>query len=122
MNTPVIKINDKEFPLATNLRVAYRVQGQHNHKPYTAVFQSIGDMTIEEQIDIIYAAFTVANPEMALTMTQKNFLNYCLDNFNLKEVMTMLTGVIKGITGKDEESEDNESGDGIDSTNDEGNL
>ena len=117
MNAPVIKINDKEFPLATNLRVAYKVQGQHNHKPYTAVFQSIGDMTIEDQIDILYAAFTVANPDMALTMTQKNFLNYCLDNF--KEVMKMLTGVIKGITGKDEESEDNESSD---DANDEGNL
>ena len=122
MNAPVIKINDKEFPLATNLRVAYKVQGQHNHKPYTAVFQSIGDMAIEEQIDIIYAAFTVANPDMALTMTQKNFLNYCLDNFNLREVMGMLTGVIKGITGKDEESEDGEDNESSDDANDEGNL
>lgn len=122
MNAPVIKINDKEFPLATNLRVAYKVQSQHNHKPYTAVFQSIGDMAIEEQIDILYAAFTVANPDMALTMTQKNFLNYCLDNFNLKEVMKMLTGVIKGITGKDEESEDSEDNESSDDVSDEGNL
>lgn len=122
MNAPVIKINDKEFPLATNLRVAYKVQGQHNHKPYTAVFQSIGDMAIEEQIDILYAAFTVANPDMALTMTQKNFLNYCLDNFNLKEVMGMLTGVIKGITGQDEESEDSEDNESSDDANNEGNL
>ena len=109
MSTPVININDKEFPLATNLRVAYKVQNQHNHKPYTAVFQSIGDMTIEDQINIIYAAFTVANPNMEMTMTQKNFLDYCLDNFNLNEVMKMLTGIIQGITGQsnsDEKSED----------------
>lgn len=109
MSNPIITLNGQDFPLATNLRVAYKVQGQHNHKPYTEVFQSIGDMTIEQQIDILFAAFSVANPDVAITMNQKNFLNYCLDNFNLKTVMKMLTQVIKGITGEDEVSTDEAS-------------
>ena len=43
-----------DFPLATTLRVAYNVQGQHNHKPYTEVFKDIGDMTVEDQLGIIW--------------------------------------------------------------------
>ena len=29
----------RDVDLATTLRVAYQVQGQHNHKPYAEVFQ-----------------------------------------------------------------------------------
>ena len=49
-----------DFPLATTLRVAYNVQGQHNHKPYTEVFKDIGDMTVEDQLGIIYCSFKCA--------------------------------------------------------------
>ena len=34
-------INGTEYSLGTTLRVAYKVQGQHNHKPYTEVFQLV---------------------------------------------------------------------------------
>lgn len=27
-----------EYPLAANLRVAYKLQGSNNHKPYTQIF------------------------------------------------------------------------------------
>lgn len=33
----IIKLNGTEYPLATTLRVAYKIQGQHNHKAYSKI-------------------------------------------------------------------------------------
>ena len=101
-------INGTEYPLATTLRVAYKVQGQHNHAPYTQVFEKLGEMTLEDQIGILYAAFEVANPEQAKFITKKAFLDEYLDNYNLTEVMDQLKAVVEGIMGKklDTPSED----------------
>ena len=69
-------INGVEYPLATTLRVAYLVQGQHNHKPYAEVFKDIGDMTIEDQIGIIYCAFKCANADSTVVIPKQSFIDY----------------------------------------------
>lgn len=102
-------INGAEYPLSTTLRVAYKVQGQHNHKPYTEVFKGMGDMTLEQQINILYASFQCANPEQAKFITAQVFLDYYLDNYNLKVVMDQLQAVIEGIMGTELESQDKTS-------------
>lgn len=94
-----VTINGVDYPLATTLRVAYKVQGQHNHKPYSKVFSEIGDMTLEDQIGILYAAFQVANPEVS--MKQDQFLNHYLDQYNLKVLMDQVKDVIQGIMGSE---------------------
>lgn len=94
-----IKLKDREYNLASTLRVAYKVQGQHNHAPYSKVFEKLGEMTLEEQIDILYAAFEVANPDEAKFINHKVFLDEYLDNYTLSEVMNQLQEVIKGIMG-----------------------
>ena len=93
------KINGTEYDLSTTLRVAYKVQGQHNHKSYTEVFKGLGDMTLEQQINILYASFQCANPEAAKEITSQKFLDYYLDNYNLKIVMDQLQAVVQGIMG-----------------------
>lgn len=101
------KINGTEYDLSTTLRVAYKVQGQHNHKSYTEVFKGLGDMTLEQQINILYASFQCANPEAAKDITSQKFLDYYLDNYNLKIVMDQLQAVVQGIMGtEDEEGSD----------------
>ena len=102
-------INGTEYSLSTTLRVAYKVQGQHNHKPYTEVFQGLGDMTLEQQINILYASFQCANPEAAKEITSQKFLDYYLDNYNLKIVMDQLQAVVKGIMGTEDEDMGNAS-------------
>lgn len=98
----VINIMGVEYPLASTLRVAYKVQGQHNHKPYSEVFSGIGKMPLEQQINILYAAFQIANPEAAQTITQQKFLDYCLDNFKLKPMLETIGELVKNIMGADE--------------------
>lgn len=100
-------IDGQEYPLATTLRVAYEVQGQHNHKPYAEVFKDIGNMGVEQQIDILFAAFKCANGDMVKNkeMTQTKFREYYLDNCNLKDLMDQLQAIVKGIMGEDEDSE-----------------
>lgn len=93
----IVSINGVDYPLATTLRVAYKVQGQHNHKAYSKVFAEIGDMSLEEQIGILFAAFQVANPEVKLTQSQ--FLDHYLDTYNLKVLMDQVKEVIQGIMG-----------------------
>lgn len=99
------KINGTEYELSTTLRVAYKVQGQHNHKPYTEVFRNLGDMSLEQQINILYAAFQCANPQVCAKITAQVFLDYYLDNYTLKAVMQQLQAVVKGIMGEMDEAE-----------------
>jgi hypothetical protein len=102
-------INGAEYELATSLRVAYKVQGQHNHKPYSEVFSNIGQMKIEDQIGILYAAFECANPNEANKIKRQDFLDAYLDTYNLKTMMEHIQGVIKGIMGEDFFEENEES-------------
>ena len=94
-------INNTEYELSTSLRVAYNIQGCHNHKPYAEVFKNIGDMPLEKQIEILFESFKIANPEVAVTFNKIAFQNYYLDNFKLKQVMDQLQAVIQGIMGDD---------------------
>lgn len=104
-----VKINGVEYSLANTLRVAYKIQGQHNHKPYTEVFKSIGEMHLEDQIGILYAAFECANPNEASKIKRQDFLDAYLDTYNLKTMMEHIQGVIKGIMGEDFFEENEES-------------
>ena len=98
-----VTIKGVEYGLATTLRVAYKVQGQHNHTPYSKVFADIGDMKIEDQIGILFCAFQVGNPDVL--MPKQTFVDYYLDNMNLKQIMDQLKAVIQEITGFEEEPE-----------------
>lgn len=95
-----ITINGKQFLLSSRLRVAYKIQGMNNHKPYTEVFKDMGEQTLEKQIELLYAAFADANPDYAREMNQQKFLDYYLDNYTLSDVMEQLRCVIEGIMGK----------------------
>lgn len=93
-------IKGVEYVLATTLRVAYKVQGQHNHMAYSKVFAEIGDMCIEDQIGILFCAFQVGNPDVL--MSKQTFVDYYLDSMNLKQIMDQLKAVIQKITGFEE--------------------
>lgn len=95
-----ININGTEYELSSRLRVAYKIQGMNNHKPYTDVFKEMGEQTLEKQIEVLYAAFADANPQEAKEITQQKFLDYYLDNYTLSDVMDQLQHVIEGIMGK----------------------
>lgn len=109
LKKPVIQIDGVDYPLATTLRVAYKIQGMNEHKPYSQVFQDLAEMTVEKQIDIVYAAFTCANSEHSSIMDNQQFRDYCFDHMNLKDLMDILQQVVKAILGDDEDT--NNSGD-----------
>lgn len=96
----IIKLNGTEYPLATTLRVAYKIQGQHNHKAYSKIFSEVGDMSLEDQIGLLYAAFQIANPEVKIL--QQAFLDNYLDNYNLKVLMDQIKELIQGIMGTEQ--------------------
>lgn len=97
-----ITLNGFEYELACNLRVAYAVQNQHNHKAYSEILSNVGKMTLEEQLDVLYAAFSVGNKEAAKTITKEAFRSYFLDDpeFNVYKLINLLKQVIAGIMGK----------------------
>lgn len=90
-----IQVGERELQLATNLRVAFKVQGQHNHKPYMEIFREMSGMKLENQIKILYAAYQVQNGESAMTETE--FMNMMFDNFNLADLMILLGDLVNGI-------------------------
>lgn len=95
-------IHGTEYSLNSTLRVAYEIQGLNGHKPYLEIFQGIDKMLIEKQIEILYVAFKLDNPEVAKTMPFQMFLSYYLENFTLKQVMDQLSQIVKAIMGEDE--------------------
>ena len=97
-----IKLKANEYPLACNLRVAYVLQNQHNHESYSSILSRVGEMPLEQQIDVIYAAFQIANPETAKTFTREMFRMYVLDHdeFNASVVLNIIKDIISGILGK----------------------
>ena len=100
----------REFEMSTTLRVAYEVQGQHNHKPYAEIFKDMGEAPVEDQIGVIYASFLCANREYAKDqgITRKVFTEAYLDTYNLKALMDHLKELIDGIFGGIEEEEEKE--------------
>lgn len=103
-----ITIRGNEYELATTLRVAYNIQGQHNHRSYIEIFEDIDKMTLEQQIGIVYASFQAANPDSSKLIKQSDFLNEFLDNYNLTELMKYVKDIIAGIMGKDLEDDNPE--------------
>ena len=97
-----INLNGNEYPLACNLRVAYALQNQHNHESYSSILSRVGEMPLEQQIDVVYAAFQIANPETAKTFTREMFRTYVLDNdeFNASVILSIIKDIISGILGK----------------------
>ena len=88
-----------EYELATTLRVAYKLQGYNNHKSYLEIFQNIGEMTLEKQIEILYTAFEVANPSEIDRWNKTTFLNCVLDNYNASQMLHLIEGVTTAIMG-----------------------
>lgn len=106
----IIEINGTCYPLASNLMVAYKVQGQHNHKSYMEIFQNMDTLTLEQQIGIVYAAFQVANPTEAKMITQQVMFNSIVNDssFNVKKLLDKIKFILSGILGKnlDEAADD----------------
>lgn len=98
MKTVEIQLGEETFKLATTLRVAYVLQNMNNHKPYLDIFQDLDKMTLEKQIEFLYAAYTIGEPEGSLSKEQ--FLNLCLDYLDVNEVMQHISKIIEGVTGK----------------------
>lgn len=108
---PTININGEDFQLATTLRVAFKIQGQNEHKPYARIFQELTELPVEKQIDMLYASFICANPEQTKVMTDKEFRDYCFDNMTIKDLMELLQQVIKGIMGISDDAENSKDSD-----------
>ena len=99
MKTFTLTVGSKKYELSTSLRVAYVLQGMNNHKPYLEIFQNLDKMAIEQQIKFLYAAYSVAAKD-AVVVDEDVFINECLDNLTLQEVLGAVQQLISGITGK----------------------
>lgn len=122
MNMITRKIGDEEFNFATTLRVAYKIQGYNNHTSYTKIFREITEATVEKQVEILYAAFQIAEPVKSLSYKQQDFLAFVLDNCSTRELMSVLTDILMGITGATEADIDDEDDEDEDETSDDGEI
>jgi hypothetical protein len=98
-----MQLGNQTYNLASTLRVAYAIQGQHNHKSYLDIFKEIGSMPIEQQIGITYAAY-ISHPDQReldkeKLLKESQFRELVLDEYNLKELMEILQELIAGMMG-----------------------
>lgn len=76
-----------DYEMKDTLRVCYAIQASNNHKPYKQVFEEMGDMPIESQIDVLYASFNLANPGVAKS---QEFRDYVMDEMGLNKFQETL--------------------------------
>lgn len=107
-----LKIFGEDFELSTKLRVAYKLQEANNHKPYTKIFEDLGEMPLEKQIQFVWISFNIANPNMmsittpGAIMKEQEFRDAVLDGeTNLDDLLEAMKKIIDGIMyqGKTEE-------------------
>lgn len=103
MKNPEIVIKGVTYPLATTLRVAYKIQGMNDHKPYLELFQDLPNMPVEKQVEFIYAAFECANPGK---FTVVEFSDCLMDTMNVSDMLDTLRAITNGIMGVDEDEKD----------------
>lgn len=115
MNEFGIQIDGTFYEYASTLRVAYDLQGQFNHKPYMEVFSGMSEMKVEDQLKVLYTAFKVGNPDVAIDITFTKFMNYYFDNFNLKNLLDDIKLFSARMLGKDslDDEEDSKGKTGI---------
>lgn len=107
-----LTLGGKTYTLAANLRVAYNVQGQHNHRSYMEIFKEVDSMPIEDQIGIIYEAAKVGSN--GNVPSRADFLSAYLDdpNASIVNMMKTLKQIYEGIVGQKleapEENTDNQ--------------
>lgn len=78
-----IDYKGNSYVLATSLRVAYRLQQVHNHKPYTEIFSEFSKLTLERQIELLWISMEIGNPGVA---ELKEFTDYVLDNWGMDKL------------------------------------
>lgn len=83
-----------EYTLSDTLRVAYRLQTMHKHESYVNIFEKMGRMPIEKQLQFIYISFDIANPNVA---KESEFIDWCLDNMGLEQIAGCIESIIDGI-------------------------
>lgn len=91
----VIKYDGIEYEVSCSLRVAYTIQSRFNHQSYMKIFQNIQDMKLEEQIRMLYIAFSLKNPDVC---SEQAFLDYVLDNWNLNLTTRKVAELVENIT------------------------
>lgn len=74
----------------------------------------MGDFPVEKQIQMLFAAFDIANPGVA---TFQEFLDYCLDTYGLDEFMNSLEELMddlmyKGVPVEERSSKKSETAGG----------
>lgn len=111
MKNPEIVIKGATYPLSTTLRVAYKIQGMNDHKPYLELFQDLPNLPVEKQIEFIYAAFECANPGK---FTAGEFSDYLMDTMNVSSMLDTLRAITNGIMGVSDEEDNNKESKPVD--------
>lgn len=61
----LFRVDDKEYAVATSLRVAYDIE-KNNKKKIKEIMAHADDMSLDEILNFIYNGFKIENPEISL--------------------------------------------------------
>ena len=98
-----MKLGGEVLELDTSLRVAYKVQGQHNKKAYGEVFANVPRLPLEEQIGILYTAYSVTHDGKP-PLGKQEFFDAVLKEYGVVKMTKLLSDLVEGImcAGMDE--------------------
>ena len=94
-------LNGQILYLEANLRVAYQLQNQENHKPYQEILQSVDTMPLEKQVGILYQAYKVGLHSNSEPMKFEVFFDSFLEEYKVVHLMEFIKKIISGILGKE---------------------
>lgn len=91
----ILRVGNNEYELATTLRVVYKLREIAGAKSLQAAVNSIQDLDLDGQLELLYAAHVAATP--SVVATKETFIGDILDNLGIFAVTNVINELADGL-------------------------
>lgn len=92
-----MEMNGKTYELATSLRVVYALRDLTKAKSLQAAINSIGQLDLDGQLELLYAAYKAGGGKNDTVTTKEKFMDELLDTQGVLTIADIINKVADGL-------------------------
>lgn len=92
-----MEMNGKTYELATSLRVVYALRDLTKAKSLQAAINSIGQLDLDGQLELLYAAYKAGGGKNDTVTTKEKFMDELLDTQGILTIADIINKVADGL-------------------------
>lgn len=93
----ILHVKDKEYELATSLRVVYALRDISHANSLQEAISSISNLDLDGQLELLYAAYRAANVKCSDCMGKSAFIDELLDNLGIFAITNAINTLADGL-------------------------